>query len=64
MKVTAISQLRKKRWYENDGEQRLFLFRDVDGVFYYQTESDIKSKKLSKTLDADWWLGSRKISKR
>lgn len=64
MKVTAISQLRKKRWYENDEEQRLFLFRDVDGVFYYQTESDIKSKKLSKTRDAEWWLGSRKISKR
>ena len=64
MKVTAISQLRKKRWYEKDGEQRLFLFRDVDGVFYYQTESDIKSKKLSKTLDAEWWLESRKISKR
>ena len=64
MEIQTINELRKKRCYEKNGESRLFLFRDVDGVFYYQTEDDIKSKKISKTIDEEWWLGSRRISKR
>lgn len=64
MEIQAINELRKKRWYEKNGESRLFLFRDVDDVFYYQTEGDVKGKKISKTIDAEWWLGSRRISKR
>lgn len=61
MEIKAISELRKKLWYEKDGEHRLFLFRDVDGVFYYQTETDIKSKKITGTTDPTWWIGSRRV---
>ena len=61
MKVTAISQLRKKRWYVKDGEYRLFLFRDVNGIFFFQTEDDIKNKKISGSLDHKWWINSHRV---
>lgn len=63
MKVTAISQLRKKRWYEKDGEYRLFLFRDVNGIFFFQTEDDIKNKKISGSLDPKWWINSHRVNR-
>lgn len=61
MKVTAISQLRKKRWYEKNGEYRLFLFRDINGIFFFQTEDDIKNKKISGSLDHKWWINSQRV---
>lgn len=61
MKVTAISQLRKKRWYVKDGEYRLFLFRDVNGIFFFQIEDDIKNKKISGSLDHKWWINSHRV---
>lgn len=63
MENQAINKLRKKRWYEKDGEYRLFLFRDVNGVFYYQTENDVKNKKITGTPDPTWWINSRRVYK-
>lgn len=58
-----IGELKKKRWYEKDGEYRLFLFCDVEGVLYYQTESDIKNKKITGTADTTWWVNSHRVKR-